>query len=346
MKTQLTVAEFATQILDDAAHKADYIADTRTLEWIPDNQSLVIHRNASRDEFLPTEHCHSQIADHIKVPKLYYDRMRRDAPTLFGQTLRTWFDKNPGKRMLRTLRGKARAFVSEKFARNMDDEHFAEIVLPAVQDVEGFEIVSCGRTETNTHLKFKTPRFTRQVKVNDEVQFGMAYRNSEVGCGRLTGSLFVYRLVCLNGMVREEDQFGAAHVQRGTRVDLGDIFQLDTVQADSKAIVLKLRDYTKAILNDKFIDEQVRKMQNVAAIQIGDPIKAVEKLAKDQSFTEATKSSVLQHLVRGGDLSAWGLVNAVTRTAEDQADYDEATWLETLGGRLLDNPRALVAVAA
>ena len=41
-----------------------------------------------------------------------------------------------------------------------------------------------------------------------------------------------------------------------------------------------------------------------------------------------------------GDLSVWGLANAVTRTAEDVADYDRATELEATGGRVIELPRA------
>ncbi len=49
------------------------------------------------------------------------------------------------------------------------------------------------------------------------------------------------------------------------------------------------------------------------------------------ALTGAENGSVLQHLYRGGDLSAWGLANAVTRTAEDTADYDRATEFEATG---------------
>lgn len=334
MKTQLNIQEFATQILADAKDKQDYLADTREMVWIPDNGTLAVKGL----EFKPTEHAHGQLAEHLKIPKTYYDRMLKDAPDLFGRSLRTWFDQKPARRMLRTLRGKARAFVSDRFSRHMDDEHFAEIVLPAAMEVPGCEIVSCGRTETNTHLKFKSARYTREVKRNDDVQFGIAYSNSEVGCGRLTGKLFAYRLVCLNGMVSEDEMFGAAHVTRrsdGRTIDLGEVFQMDTVEADAKATVLKLRDFTTTILSDDFLNRQVRKMQGLAEVEVKDPAKAVETLAKTHDFNDVTKASVLAHLIKGADLSLWGLANAVTRAAEDQADYDEATRLETVGGRMV-----------
>ncbi len=55
----------------------------------------------------------------------------------------------------------------------------------------------------------------------------------------------------------------------------------------------------------------------------------------------------MQHLIRGGDLSAWGLANAITRTAEDAADYDRATELEVAGGRVIElGPADWKALAA
>jgi hypothetical protein len=54
-------------------------------------------------------------------------------------------------------------------------------------------------------------------------------------------------------------------------------------------------------------------------------------------------------LVEGGDLSVWGLANAVTRVAQDARTFDRSTDLETVGGQLLALPavqmHALVAAA-
>jgi hypothetical protein len=69
-------------------------------------------------------------------------------------------------------------------------------------------------------------------------------------------------------------------------------------------------------------------------------VEVVAATARRLTLTEGEKSSVLQHLIRGGDLSAWGLANAVTRTADDAADYDRVTELEAAGGRVIELPQA------
>jgi transcriptional regulator of NAD metabolism len=71
----------------------------------------------------------------------------------------------------------------------------------------------------------------------------------------------------------------------------------------------------------------------------GDVTKAIEVLSNRLSLTNDEQSSVLKHLIEGGDLTHYGLINAVTRTAEDAKSYDRATELEMAGAIVLDlNP--------
>ena len=49
----------------------------------------------------------------------------------------------------------------------------------------------------------------------------------------------------------------------------------------------------------------------------GDPVQVVEVTAKRFGLTEPERRSVLQHLVEGGDLSRYGLANALTRASQD-----------------------------
>jgi hypothetical protein len=47
---------------------------------------------------------------------------------------------------------------------------------------------------------------------------------------------------------------------------------------------------------------------------------------------------VLSHLIQGGDLSRWGLANAITRQSQDEESYDMATQLEVDGGSVIELP--------
>src|SRR5262245_27225407 len=67
-----------------------------------------------------------------------------------------------------------------------------------------------------------------------------------------------------------------------------------------------------------------------------DPVAVVEVAAGRFDLNEAERTSVLTHLIRGGDLSQWGLANAVTRAAQDSESFDRATELEAAGGRVIE----------
>jgi hypothetical protein len=70
----------------------------------------------------------------------------------------------------------------------------------------------------------------------------------------------------------------------------------------------------------------------------GDPVKTVEVLASRYDLTDTERSGVLRHLITQGDLSGYGLVNAVTHFSQEVEDYDRATDFEVLGGKLIELP--------
>jgi hypothetical protein len=146
---------------------------------------------------------------------------------------------------------------------------------------------------------------------------------------------------------------GGAWKHVGRRADESEeIYALLTDEAkaaDDKALLLKVRDTVAATLDRSRFDAWTQKIQSTTGEAIeGDVPAAVEVLAKTLSLRQDEKSSVLRHLIEGGDLSRFGLMNAVTRTAEDVASYDRATELEALGGAVVDlSPRdwQLIATA-
>ena len=79
------------------------------------------------------------------------------------------------------------------------------------------------------------------------------------------------------------------------------------------------------------------KLQKTRDIRLtGDPVKTVEVLANRYTLNDTERAGVLRHLIIEGDLSGYGLVNAVTHYSQDVEDYDRATEFEALGGKLIE----------
>jgi hypothetical protein len=189
------------------------------------------------------------------------------------------------------------------------------------------------------YLKVVTPQVKFEVAPGDVVQAGIVITNSEVGCGTLAVQPLVYRLICRNGLIASDHALRKTHVGRilQSGEESVNVYRDDTLAADDKAFFLKVRDVVEAAVSEATFRQVAQKMQKTLDIKLrGDPVKAVEVLANRYTLNENERAGVLRHLIVEGDLSAYGLVNAVTHFSQDVEDYDRATEFEALGGKLID----------
>lgn len=287
---------------------------------------------------------HSQLAEYVGIPKRYYDRTLASEPRVLATQVNHWLERehNDETRLIRTFADgeriprKARAFLSDRFAP-LDNLDIAQSALPVLRDL-GANVVSSNITERAFYLQAATPRVQREVKVGDVIQFGVALRNSEVGWGAFELESFYLRLWCLNGATGKS-LFRKAHIGRGYTEEEG-VFLTDQSRKllDAGAIA-KLRDATAWAFSDEHVNGVVERLQVAAGVELKKPEAAIEIVAKRFELTEGERESVLRNLISGGDVSLWGLSNAVTRVAHE-GDYDRAVELESIGSQVIDLPRS------
>ncbi len=117
------------------------------------------------------------------------------------------------------------------------------------------------------------------------------------------------------------------------------MFRDDTLRADDKAFFLKVRDVVQAAVSEATFHQTAQKLQKMLHIALtGNPVKTVEVLAQRYTLNDRERSGVLRQLIAEGDLSGYGLVNAVTHFSQEVEDYDRATEFEALGGKLIELP--------
>lgn len=344
MKTGLTLQQLAAKIEGNKQLKQDYIAPSTSLRMEIDSDDktplLVMDRHSTPERtdvrFPMLSLAHDQVGTNVGIPGRYYDRMLAEAPELLTDNVNTWLSRRPAKerRMVRTLGGDVRAFLSNAYQR-IENEEIAEVVLPILADIPGVAIVSSEITERRMYIQATTPE-TRAVKVGDEVRAGVIISNSEVGCGAVSIAPMIYRLVCLNGMIMPDGRFRGYHV--GRRVDDTEaLYADDTKKADDRAVLLKVRDHVKAAVDVVRFRARVESMAGLVDAKItGSPEKAIEVLAKKVGASESERTGILRSLIEGGSLSAWGLLNAVTAQAHSAEQYDRSVELESMGGQLVE----------
>ena len=194
-------------------------------------------------------------------------------------------------------------------------------------------------TERRLFIQFAVPAIQAEVKVGDVVQAGGVISNSEIGQGASSVAGLIWRLWCLNG-AKTADTFRKTHV--GRRIEGDEIaWSEETVRSDDHTVILKLRDTIRQVVDETRFRAQVAKLSDYAGIKVtGDPARAVEVLSQTVGATEAEQGGILRALIEGGDLSAWGLINAVTAQAHTSSSYDRAVDMEEAGGKLINLPQA------
>ena len=348
MKTGKSLQELAVELERRKNEARDFIAPVGKLRMVADsdtdatgeiNEPALAGLNGGTMGIANLGH--SQIQSWTKIPKVYYDRLRQEEPELLAKNVNTWFERQPEtRRMVRTLDGNVRAFLSNAY-RPMDNFQLAEAVLPILSD-KGCEVQSSELTDTRMYIKATLPSMRREItkssRVDDVVEAGIVISNSEVGHGSLRVEPFLLALVCINGMVAST-AMRKYHV--GRRADLEEeVYQLlsdKTRRLDDAALWSKVRDVVAGSFNEDIFNTLVDSAEAATEDKITAPLpQVVELTAETYRLPDKTQASILENLSRGGDFSKWGLVNAITASANTADLYEHATELERLGGKVLE----------
>lgn len=344
MKTGMDLPTLARTIEERRVAKADYRVSNTQLRMLPDARTLEVE---DVGQFGVRDLALQQIGTHTSIPIPFLRRLQADEPELLATNVNTLLrnQKKASAHMLRTMFGDTRAFLSDRYQRR-DYEHVFNAVGPVLAEVGqregGIKIASCDITETHFYMKAVFPGITGVVtkskQVGDVIEAGVLIKDSEVGLGSVDVSPFARRLVCLNGMTREGGQKWRHLGRRLTESDA--VYALisdEAREADDHALMLLIRDTTRAILNREVFDNWIASMNDATELKItGDIPKAVEKLAATVGLQKMETSAVLRALIEAGDLSKWGLANAVTLVAGQSESYDRASALEAVGSDVID----------
>jgi len=339
MKKGRELSEVLQEINQLSQTKEDYIIDTQSLSFTSAGEDYSLGMPGDQN-FSINEISHGQIAEAIKIPVKYYNRMRAEDPQLLVNNVNHWFQNNPMKRMVRTLGSDARAFLSDRY-RRLDNEDLIEAILPTLGDFPGIRIESCEVTPTRFYIKAVTEKLKGEVAKGDIVYGGVVLSNSEVGWGSLRIEPLIFRLVCTNGMIVPDYGIKRFHIGRVQETDeLFTKLTNEAIEADDKAFWLKSRDILHAALSEEVFGKIVNEMKTAKEDEIQiNPVDAVTRLSKRRGFSLEEQNNVLANLLKHEESTKFGLSNAVTRTAQDIPSYTRATEFEYLGAEIMAMPK-------
>ncbi len=350
MKAGLTIEALAAEILRQKDAKEDYIVDTKCLHMEPCGEDVILRvLDENREDRIEPldigDNAHRQIGTHLSIPAKYYAKMKEENPELLCNNVNSWMQKTAGDgaastRMLRVLDGRARAFLSNRYLR-LDHYEIVSAVLPILGEMPDAQFESCQITEGRLYIKVVNPRLQAEVTPGDIVQAGLIISNSEVGLGSVTVQPLVYRLVCSNGMIVNDAATKRNHIGRVNSSEENFLLYSEkTLRADDNAFLMKVQDTVRAAVDEAKFSRVVGMMQNASNVRMNTAdVPGIVKLAsREFGITESEETGVLQHLIEDGNLTLYGLSNAVTRYSQDVENYDRATDLEGIGYNILSMP--------
>lgn len=351
MKSGRTLQEIAIEIDRQNKAKRDFVVNAANLSMAAMgsgqvHMDMLDDRNIANtvvEDLSMNDIAHRQIGTYLGIPARYYDKMREEYPQLLIENVNGWFKKQPATRMLRTLDGRVRAFLSDRYHR-IDNFEVAQTVLPIIGEIPDIRIVSCELTDAKLYIKAVNPRLEAEVKPGDIVQSGIVVTNSETGQGSVSAFPLVYRLVCTNGMVASDSGLSRRHIGKAISDDDNlSLFRDETLQADDRAYLMKVEDIVRSVIDEARFQFVVDKMRDASEAKITstDVPGVVELTSKEFNLSQEENNGVLKHLIEGGDLSLYGLANAVTRQSQDLESYDRASDLEIVGFDILNMKRKL-----
>lgn len=299
--------------------------------------------------YLPTEVCDEGISDKLEIPLAYVRRMRATHPELWDANVNGWLDRDPGRKfMIRTFPGfdgtpgVARAFLSHRY-QIIDNFDVLTAAMQGIRDAGvGVDILGCDLTERRMHVRAvarnlaqAAPQLLRNYRApngnrgadNPLVSMGIRIRNSELGDGAYVVAPYVVIQVCTNGMTVTQDAQRVVHLGAGK--DVGTIqWSHDTNRKSLALITAKTTDAVRAFLQPEYLAEFITGIEAQAATPIVDPNAAILHVSKRLKFTDQQRTEIFRDFISGGDVTAMGVMQAVTSVAQRQPDGDTAANME------------------
>jgi hypothetical protein len=361
-----SLADLAGLLRDQQARKLDVVAPAAAIR--AQNAALVVDDSApllgedgvtmTAGAYRPTEVCDGGIADKLGIPAAYLRRMRTQHPGLYDANVNGWLARDDRKFLLRCLQpqagpgpGAVRAFLSDgyKIIDNLD------VLMAALDGVRAggypVSVDQCDLTDRRMYVRvmceqvatlapallanYRSP-FTGASGADSPVVFsGFVITNSETGCGAFTLTPRLVVRVCENGMTITRDAVRAVHL--GERHDEGVITWSGNTQDKLLALITaKTTDAVATFLDPAYAARAIAEIERAAGRPVADPAETVKTVSQRLRFTEQQQTSILDHFIRGGDITAGGVMHAVTSVAQTLTDPDTAWDMEASALRALE----------
>ena len=116
----------------------------------------------------------------------------------------------------------------------------------------------------------------------------------------------------------------------------------DTYDAEDQLFTKRVRDAVTSFLTVDYVQGAVDGLTEAAGVKITKPTDTIEKVAKELRFSQSEQDLLMADFIAGGDVTAGGVLHAVTSAAQRITDVDRSYEFEGLGIRAMQIAAATV----
>jgi hypothetical protein len=168
---------------------------------------------------------------------------------------------------------------------------------------------------------------------------GATLKNSDYGDGKVDMRFHVLRLICINGLMRE-DSYSQIHL--GKRLTDDFEFSEETYRLDTAATVSAMGDVIKALFDPARIEDELGRVRRASETTVDikkmfEALRKLGKLSKDEERKVVDTFNAPEVVMLPPGQNLWRASNAISLFAQS-ADVtpDRALELQQLAGAVLD----------
>jgi len=294
----------------------DYRVDLGQVELDVRDGGLFMHGVRNRNPLRLNDRAKGQLLGRLGIPASHFDR----CPSRIQRAELKWFLQNGDhdrRALVRTVRrSEVRAVLGSRYSP-ADDSTIFPIVADVLADSD-CAVQSADFSGDFTHIRVLFRKASEQVRKGDIVRAGIHISNSEIGLRSVRVDCLVFRLICTNGMVRQEPEVRCAFRHVGDPERLRDSLRMAIVAAREGAIAL------------------MAKFKESAGQRIEDPEEYFLRAGDRFALSERQRQAIESAFHEAGDASLFGAINAVTFAAQSEPSAEDRYQLERVGAALLD----------
>jgi hypothetical protein len=322
--------------------KEDRVVPTGHVRYDPGSGLLLVGASSIEETgYSLTDVAHDQISEKLGIPRAYYQKLKTEFPQLLGENINGWLGKKEKtKYLLRTfnygeegVQNMCRAMLSNRY--NILDNY--DVLIAALEAIQktgiNVEIVKAEITDSRMYLHVIAPEIhhkaeellqnymvDKKAKLNEGIVSGFIVSNSELGLGAFEIAGRAMIKICNNGAIDKDARIRKTHI--GAMINEGFVdWSENTRQKNYELVLSQIQDAVKVYLSKEYLGNLVSKLAKYTQDKLNHPTSIIETIGKELQITDNHKQAILKHFYRDSDESSFGMMQAVTKEAQNmQAD--------------------------